>query len=369
MEGCFMSVKRKICYILPKFDLETDTHYFYLYDFINKIAEELNLSLIIEKSKSDISFFKNINNIYVQKFSFKPLRILENFFFILLIRIKGYNNFYIHYSYISAFNSGVISRLTKAKTFYWNCGMNWLFGKDLSLKIILKLVNYLVTGVNSLKQGYIENYGIKEDKIKIMPNWIDLKRFKNIDTENIYNKYNLEKNKKYILFVHRLSKRKGAHYISKIAKYFKDQKDIVFLIAGDGPYKEKLEKEKLNNTALLGKVPNDYIPELMKISKVFFMPSEEEGFPRVLLESMASGLPYVAFDVGGVREISIRENQEFIYKIGDIDSMVAGISKLISNKSVYNNLKEFNLNYIRRFDIKEFKNKFIELIKVLNIQK
>ncbi len=229
-----LSSEIKLCYILPKFDLETDTHYFYLYDFINEVSKELNLSLIIEKSKSDISFFKDIKNIYIQKFSWKPLRCLENFILILWNRIRGYNNFYVHYSYIGAFNAGLISRLTKARAFYWNCGMMWLFGKNKFLKVVLNMVNFLVTGVDALKEGYCHNYNISPDKIKIMPNWVDLDRFQNIDTKAFLNKYNLDNNKKYILFVHRLAKRKGAHYIVPVANGLKDL-DVEFLIAGDGP--------------------------------------------------------------------------------------------------------------------------------------
>ena len=134
--------KIKVCYILPKFDLETDTHFFYLYDFINLAAKELELSLIIEKSKSETSFFKNVKNIYVQKFSWAPMRVLENLFLVILMRIKGYKNFYVHYSYIAAFNAGLVSRLTGARTFYWNCGLAWNFGRNFALGFVLKIVNY-----------------------------------------------------------------------------------------------------------------------------------------------------------------------------------------------------------------------------------
>lgn len=357
--------KIKLCYILPKFDLNTDTHYFYLYNLINKVSESMDMSLIIEKSCSDIKFFHNIKNIYVQKFSFKPLRILENLYLVILNRIKGYNNFYVHYSYIGAFNAGLISRITRAKTFYWSCGMMWLFGKDRFLNIILKLVSFLVTGVEVLKKGYCYSYKIKPSKVKIIPNWVDLDRFQNIDTKTILNKYNLDHNKKYILFIHRLVKRKGAHYIVPIAKNFVNDNNVEFLIAGDGPYEERLKKEitenNLSNIKLIGRVSNKEVPFLMKLSKVFFMPSEEEGFPRVLLESMASGLPYIAFDIGGVREISTDEQQDFICDIGDIKCISDEIRKLLDNDMIYNQLKTVNLEHVKQFDIRKVVNTFINL--------
>ena len=350
--------EKKICYILPKFDLNIDTHYFYLYDFINEVAKDINLVLLIEKSNSNISFFKNVSKVYVQKFSWTPLRVIENFFLLFWIRAQGVKNFYIHYSYISAFNASLIAHLSGAKTFYWSCGMMWLFGRDKALEFILKSINYLVTGVEALKSGYIEHFGILADKVKIMPNWIDLERF-SYDHLDIYNKYDLEKDKQYILFVHRLAKRKGAHHIASIAK---ELPKYDFLIVGDGPDKAKLQEEikDLSNVKLVGKVPNSDIPALMKASYLFFMPSEEEGFPRVLLEAMAAGTPYTAFDIGGVREISTREQQEYI--VEDVDAMNLAIRKILSNEDIYDNLKQVNLEHVKQFDIKIVKNKFIELI-------
>lgn len=358
--------KIKLCYILPKFDLETDTHFFYIYFLINEASKELDMSLIIEESNSDISFFKNIKNIYIQKCKFLPLRYLENFLLILWNRIKGYDNFYVHYSYISAFNASLISRITKAKTFYWNCGMMWIFGKDRFLQIVLKSINFLVTGVDALKEGYAEKYNISLDKIKIMPNWIDLERFQNIDEEFIYKKYSLNKNENYVLFLHRLAKRKGAHYIVLVAKALRNL-NIEFLVAGDGPYenilKQKIEENKLENIKLLGRVPNREVSALMKVSKLFFMPSEEEGFPRVLLEAMASGLPYVVSDIGGVREISAEEEQKFIFEIGDTEAMSSAIKKILDNNGLYEKLKDINLRQVQRFDIEKVVRIFINLFK------
>ena len=356
----------KLCYILPEFNLETDTHFFYLYFLINEVSRELDISLIIEKNNSDTSFFKNIKNIYVQKFHWFPLRFLESLVLILWNRLKGYNNFYVHYSYIGAFNASLVSKITVARTFYWNCGMMWLFGKDRFLQIVLKSVDFLITGVNALKIGYNQNYGINLNKIKIMPNWVDLKRFQSIKKEYVYSKYNLERNKIYILFIHRLAKRKGAHYIVPVVKFLKNL-DVEFLVAGDGPYEKILKQEikdnKLQNVRLLGRIPNKDVSALMSVSKLFFMPSEEEGFPRVLLESMASGLPYVVSDIGGVREISTESQQEFIFDIGDIRGMSSSIRKILSDSILYNHLRITNLKHVERFDIQKVVKIFINLFE------
>lgn len=330
--------KKKICYLLPFFDTATDSHYFHLYDFINEAGKELNILLIIEKGSSDTSFFTNVSAVYEQKFSFLPLRVMENFLLIALARMKGYRKFYVHYSYVSAINSSVICKLSAAKNWYWSCGMMWLFKKDILNQFLIKstlhFVDYLVTGVDVLAAGYSKNYGIPLEKIRIMPNWIDLGRFDRVyETDKLKDKYGIPRNKKIILFIHRLAARKGAHFIIPISKLL--EKSYHFLVVGDGPLKEDIgnavRNDHLENIQLLGKISNARIPEIMALADVFFMPSEEEGFPRVLIECMASGLPYVASDVGGVEEISPEAQKKFIYASGDVQAFADGIQEIIRN--------------------------------------
>jgi glycosyltransferase involved in cell wall biosynthesis len=360
--------KDKLCYILPLFDLKTDSHFYHIYDFINKAAVSLDLTLIIEKNSSDTSFFSNVSHVQIQRFTFLPLRIIENLFLIIQARITGCKKFYIHYSYISALNSSIICKLTGGKNWYWNCGMMWLFKKDrlnqFLIKISLHSVNYLVTGAESLIDGYSENYKISKDKIKVMPNWIDPSRFnKKYNRDSIIKKFSLRDGKYYILFLHRLVQRKGVNYIIPIAKQFGS--DYTFIIAGDGPYKETLRNKvleaNLKNVQIIGKVSNDQVPQLMNVADVFFMPSEEEGFPRVLAEAMASGLPYVASDIGGVKEISPTCEQEYIYPVGDLEGFVFGIKKILTtNKSSFENCLKKKSNDYNQSDVL---NIFINLFK------
>ena len=303
--------KNALCYILPEYNPETDSHYRYLYDFISLLKTKYELFLLVEKKRFFDDHFPGVEHIYVQKFSFLPLRILENFLVILFIRFFYCRKFYVHYSYVSAVNASLVARFTNGRVWYWNCGMPWLFSRDLLsqllLKITLKTVNYLVTGSPSLIPGYSQNYGVSQDRIKIMPNWTDSARFNpQLSVSQLRHKWKIPQDKKIVLFVHHLSPRKGADRLSTIARGLGN--GILVVAAGDGPSKQKLNLEisagRVTNLLLLGRISNNEIPELMKLSDIFIMPSREEGFPHVLLESMVSSLPYVASDIGGVRGIT-----------------------------------------------------------------
>jgi glycosyltransferase involved in cell wall biosynthesis len=378
--------KIKICYVLPFLDPKTDTHYFHIYELIEDISKRADIYLIIEKQANiDKGIFQNCKKIYVQKHAFLPFRFFELLFQLRKAKKEGYNNFYIHYSYIGAITAGIVSKLSNVRCFYWNCGMMWMFESDktksfedffhyfstaIPLKISLKMVDYLVTGTNSLKKGYSKNYNMPLNKIKVMPNWVNLDRFNgNIEQKKIRvlrSRLKIGK-KRVVLFVHRLVERKGADFIPEIARKFRDKgiNDVVFVVAGDGPYKEILEKiiqdESLSNVLLLGRTPNESIPLLMSMSSVLMMPSREEGFPRVLIESMAMGLPYVASNIGGVSEISPKSEKPYLCNVGDIEEFSHKMEKLINNPRRLRILSEELKIYSKNFSKENIEGTFLSL--------
>lgn len=352
---------KKLCYILPDYNEDNVSHFYHLYEFLEELSRKLDIFLIIEKGNVG-SRTSNMKRVYVQRFRFLPLRCLESFLVILWARILGYKNFYTHYCYIGAINAAIISRLFGNKSYYWNCAMNWLFKQralsGLGYRLSMKLSHYLVTGGEIMKQGYAENYGLKPEKIKLIPNRINLNRFKP-ETK--------KQNKiKTILFAHWLSERKGADTIIPIAKGLETR--AKFVIVGDGPYKEKLLREIKQNKLekfieVVGFVPNKDIVDYYKKADILILPSLEEGFPLTLLEAMAMGVPYVAFDVGAVREISPRVAQEFIVKPGDIKEFTKKINILLSasDKKIYHRFRKEELEKVKEYSLERVLDKFIKL--------
>jgi len=353
-----MQNRTKICFIIPDYDENNVSHFYHLYEFLEKLSEKLDLFVIAEKGQKPNLGSKS----YVQKFKFLPFRFLESFFIILKARRLGYKIFYTHYSYIGAINAGIVSRLLKGKSYYWNCAMNWLFKpktlSKLGINLSLKLSHYLVTGGEIMKKGYAENYKLKKEKIIVMPNRINLDRFK--PKQN-------KKQENTLLFVHWLSKRKGADMIVPIALKLKESiKDFKITIVGDGPYKEKLLTEIKENKLekyiqLIGFVPNKDIIDYYEKASLFILPSMEEGFPLSLLEPMAMGIPYVAFDVGAVREISSEIAQRFLVKSGDIEKFVHKLEILLTDKKIYNQFKKQEMEKVKEYSLEKITKRFIDL--------
>lgn len=359
---------KKLCYILPEFNPETDTHFAYLYDFLRAAAEKLDIFLIIEKSKGG-KIQGSFKKVYCQKFKFWPLRVLELAIVLKLARLAGYKNFYVHYSYIGAVLAGLISRFSKGRSFYWNCASAWnlkqRFRSRFLLRLALKTSHFLVTGTEGLKKEYAKRYDLPERKILVMPNWINPEKFSVKTEKNVLRqKYGLPAGQKILLFVHRLSERKGADFLVPLMT--KLSPDFFLLIAGQGPYGKQLvreikEKELEKRIRILGRVPNKEIAELYQLADLFVMPSREEGFPRVILEAMAADLPYVAFETGGVREISPATAQDFVLPMGDLDKFVEKIEVLFEKQDVYNKFQQEEEKKVGNFSQEKVLNAFINL--------
>ncbi len=64
---------------------------------------------------------------------------------------------------------------------------------------------------------------------------------------------------------------------------------------------------------------------------IHLLTSDHEGMPNVVLEAMACGLPVVASDVGGVREIVVSDETGYVIPPGDLDAFIAAVLKLVEN--------------------------------------
>lgn len=351
-----------ICYILPEYRSDTDTHFFYLYDFLESVGKRSKLFVVIEKGAPPADRFKDAARVYRLTFSALPLRFLELLYVLLAARLAGCRAFYTHYSYAGAIAAGIVSRISGATSYYWNCGMPWLFGSQYGLRFAIRASHRLVTGTETMAELYAGQLGVRSEKIRVMPNWIDLGRFE--DSADIP-----DEKRNSILFVHRLSSRKGADLLPDIVE--RAGEDARFVIAGDGPLRAPLAKEFLrrglsDRVRMEGAVPHARIPELFGRARLFIMPSREEGFPHVILEAMASGTPFVATDVGGVRDIVPDEVRGSLQPTGDASTFAEEIVRMLTEPARRARARQAGLSRVRHFEKDAVVERFVTLMATDN---
>jgi glycosyltransferase involved in cell wall biosynthesis len=181
------------------------------------------------------------------------------------------------------------------------------------IKKTLRKAQKIIPVCNDLKQS-IKTLGVKEEKISSVSLGVEHKKFFPMEKDACREKFNLEMNKKIVLFVGNFIEVKGIDYFLKAIEILDNngRDDIIIQMLGSGKLKNKIESVIRNNGNLSiniqGEIAHNELPIWMNASDVFCLPSLSEGFPNVLMEALACGLPVVATNVGGIPEIINNEN-------------------------------------------------------------
>jgi teichuronic acid biosynthesis glycosyltransferase TuaC len=190
----------------------------------------------------------------------------------------------------------------------------------------LNLAKLITVKGNGLKCKVLD-MGIPKQKVSVIPNGLDLKRFKIMGRKDTRQRLGIHGNGPFFLFVGSLDHVKGGrHLIEAIGGIAKNNEHHPHLLmVGDGPLHEALllQAKQLgiaNRVSFVGKRPHNEIPLWMNAADVFCLPSIREGRPNVLLEALSCGTPAVASDVGAVSEI-IHEGNGRIAGVADPKSL------------------------------------------------
>lgn len=218
--------------------------------------------------------------------------------------------------------------------------------KNYIKKSALKNVTKIVTVSENNKKVLEDLYPQFKDKMTVIHNGIDtnwwqsqLLRFTEEDYKDIKrNIFHSKENTLIITTIAELHERKGLKYllnaIPPIVEIFPNTK---FIIIGEGQEREKLEKlsQKLeikNHVEFLGKQKG--IPQLLKSSDIFCLPSRREAFGLVNTEAMITGLPIVASKVGGIPEIIENHLTGLLVEPENTKALENALLEMIKNKEM-----------------------------------
>ncbi len=177
------------------------------------------------------------------------------------------------------------------------------------LRWVLNKADYLISVSGSLGDLMVAE-GAPSEKIAVIPNGIDAKRFYQTESLLARLKLNLPADKKYLLTVGGLIERKGIHLLIDALQLLKKKGALDFqsYILGKGELftllQNKISEYQLQDCVfLLGHVPNENLIDWYNAADLFFLGSSREGWPNVVCESLACGTPVVATPVNGIPEI------------------------------------------------------------------
>lgn len=144
--------------------------------------------------------------------------------------------------------------------------------------------------------------------------------------------------------------------------------NVVAKFAGDGEYVQRFvdfaqSKQVLDKIEFVGSLSQSELISFLKKSDIMVFPTISEGLPRVLIEAMASGLPCVSTNVGGIPELLIADS---MFRPTDVTGFANKIIELIENPIKYSEWSKFNFERSKEYEdtiLQERRDEFYLAIK------
>lgn len=223
-------------------------------------------------------------------------------------------------------------------------GINWFYGDRL-----VDAVAYLYTrllgkwflnasdGIQLLVSGldrHVRDLGADAGKTFRVNRGVDVNLFKPGNTsDELRKEFGIGPDETLVLFVGRLDLVKGMTYLIAAAKrIMRDHDDVKLLVIGEGSlYTEYMDMTKGHPGRIIFTGYRSDVPELMKTSDIFVLPSLSEGAANVVMEASASGLAVIASDVGEIPSIVEDGVTGLLVKPRDEEGLYAALKRLIED--------------------------------------
>lgn len=183
---------------------------------------------------------------------------------------------------------------------------------------------------------------------EIVPNGVDVQRFAGAEPADLGVGTKL-------LFVGRLDERKGfPTAVRTFARLAAERPDLRLVVAGEGPDREALAglgPELSDRVIMLGSVPNVDLPPFHAACDAYLGPAVGgESFGVVLVEAMSAGLPVIASDIAGYREVVRNGLDGLLVPPRDPAAMAAAVDRVLSDENLADRLRNAGLERARGFD-------------------
>jgi glycogen(starch) synthase len=198
--------------------------------------------------------------------------------------------------------------------------------------------NKIIVTSASMKAEIQGHFRLPQEKIEIVPNGIDTKRYNtSVDQPAVKGRYGVHPDEKLVLCVGRLVPQKGIEYliraVPRIAERYPNSK---FIIVGEGWLRGHLEYIARSTghqwkITFTGWVPDQELIALLNSADALVVPSIYEPFGIVALEGMAAGVPVVASDVGGLAEIVEHEHTGILAYSRSPESIAWAVGRVLSD--------------------------------------
>ena len=183
-------------------------------------------------------------------------------------------------------------------------------------------------------------------EIRVIPTGVDLQKSKGASATLLRKTLGIPADAKVLLFVSRLAKEKNAAFLLDVFGRVAAARDDAHLVmVGSGDEEAALREAAAagGNAARIhftGTLSGKELASAFRGADLFVFASTTETQGMVVLEAMAGGLPVVAVDAPGVRDVVSEEENGFLVPEGDADAFAARVRQVLDDPALYDSLKD-----------------------------
>ena len=206
-----------------------------------------------------------------------------------------------------------------------------------------------------LKEIILKNNFVHESKLKVIANgssngidtsYFTPEVFSIAEKQQLKRSLEIQKEDFVFIFVGRIVGDKGIHeLIRAFSKLSKDNKQIKLLLVGSfedelDPVHEKTKERINNNNQIISVGFQDDVRAYLAISNALVFPSYREGFPNVVMQAGAMGLPSIVSNINGCNEIIKEDINGVVIPVKSSEAIYTAMRKLIENKEYCRQLQD-----------------------------
>ena len=230
-------------------------------------------------------------------------------------------------------------------------------------KTALEMADALIAVSEETKDDVLKYFDVDENKVKVIYNGINLQEYVVTDETSTLERFGIDQNKPYVLFVGRITRQKGIIHLVNAIKYIDSETQIV-LCAGapDTPEIAKEMEDSVNEVRKTREnviwidemLPKEEVIQLYSHADVFCCPSIYEPFGIINIEAMACKTAVVASAVGGIKEVVVDGVTGILVPVEQLDvapfepvnpekfakDLADGVNKIISNPELKQSMAE-----------------------------
>jgi len=232
------------------------------------------------------------------------------------------------------------------------------------LKDFMALCQHIVIPSESMKEILINDYGLR-DNYTVIPTGIDLEPYRHADGKALRAREGWQDNIVLVSTGRLAMEKNWPVLLQSIQKVYSKHPEMRLVIIGDGPEKKVLQDQCAELgiaecVTFTGELPFEEVPVYLKAADLFVFASLTETQGLVTMEALAAGLPVVAVDASGTRDIVDNGEQGFLVS-NDPDALADAINQLLDSSQ---KMKKFKRNAIKKSKAYDMKNCAKQLIKV-----